>query len=190
MRVGWQARVGPAALILLTHLVFFAVVIRYAGMPSSREEGQAATYIRFALIPDRAKPRPAKALAAEPPPAACERKPTLRREAPVAPVATHVPAAPAPTAEAEAPAPQVATLDMEALRSAARRADRERATTALERQRESEQLRSEDDSALARGIQRAKRPNCQTAYSGGEKLNLIMLIPLALDTIRDKGCKW
>ncbi len=79
---------------------------------------------------------------------------------------------------------------MEGLRIAARQVDSERVPTALERLREAEQLRSEDDSKLARGIKKAKRPNCQTAYAGGEKANPLLLIPLAIDTITGKGCKW
>lgn len=51
-------------------------------------------------------------------------------------------------------------------------------------------LRVEYDSLLARGVARAKRPDCRTAYNGGEKANLLVLIPLALGAVRDKGCKW
>lgn len=42
----------------------------------------------------------------------------------------------------------------------------------------------------APAVRQAKRPDCQTKYSGGEKANLLLLIPLAIETITDKACKW
>jgi len=103
-----------------------------------------------------------------------------------------VPAAPASdTLVATEPQPAAAAqprLDLAALRASARRIDSERVPTADER--EQEPLRSLDDSNLARAVREAKRPDCQTKYSGGEKANLLLLIPLAIETITDKGCKW
>jgi len=45
----------------------------------------------------------------------------------------------------------------------------------------------EKDSQWAKPIEAAQRPPCDSAYS---PLGLMAIIPLALDTIRDKGCKW
>ena len=192
MNRSWQLRAGPGALIVLAHLVFFAVLIRYAGAPSTRDEQGAARYVSFVLLPEKAGPAPAEVVAVRPPlprkrMAAVQREEAAPAQAVQAPATQD--AAPEPEAS-EVVVSQGNRLDMEALRSAARQADRERVPTALERLREAEQMRSQDDSPLVRGIQRAKRPNCQTAYSGGDKLNLIMLIPLVVDTVTDKGCKW
>jgi len=73
---------------------------------------------------------------------------------------------------------------MEALRAAARQVDSERGPAAPE------PLRASDDSELSRAVRRAKRPDCQTKYAGGEKADILLLIPLAIDTITGKGCKW
>ncbi|VXC10607.1 hypothetical protein [Massilia sp. 9I] len=186
----WLARIGPGALILLVHLVLFALLVRYAGTPSGRDEERPAHYISFALIPEKARPKPVKP--AVPPPTARKRTATVRRDeaAPAVVAAPVVQDAAPQEAQSEPVAAPARRLDMDALRSAARRAEQERVPTALERLRESEQVRSEDDDPLVKGIKRAKRPNCQTAYAGGEKANIFLLIPLAIDTIRDKGCKW
>jgi len=40
---------------------------------------------------------------------------------------------------------------------------------------------------LEKDVERAKRADCRSAYQGG---GLLAVIPLAIDTVRDKGCKW
>jgi hypothetical protein len=193
MNRAWRLRAGPGALIVLAHLAFLIVLLRYAGTPSPRDEVPAAAYIAFTLVPASVGPVRMEAKAVPPPATSRKRTAAIRRDQPAQPAAVHAPAASQSAAQEGEPEPAALEgnrLDMDALRAAARRVEQERVPTAPERLRESEQMRSEDDSALARGIQRAKRPDCRTAYGGGTKLNLIMLIPLAMDTIRDKGCKW
>ncbi|QOY94890.1 hypothetical protein IM543_03040 [Massilia sp. UMI-21] len=195
MRRGWRPRAGTGACILLAHLVLLAVVIRYAGIPSAREEAPDAVYMALTLVPERTAPRlPEPALSAPSPPLRRHRDRVVRRQdaAAPAPVETPTLARPGPQdATAERRAAQPRRLDMEALRAAARDVEREDGRSASERLRAAEQLRSEDDSPLARGIRRAKRPDCQTAYAGDSpKADLFILVPLVLDTIRDKGCKW
>ena len=190
---GWKlrSRIGPAALIVLAHIVLVVVLIRYAGTPSARDKTVNATYIAFTMIAVTAKP-PAPAVIASPP-LRRDRRAIAHRVQPASPVPVHIAAilesdVRAPDAEGQPVQP--GTLDMEGLRIAARDAQRERGPTALERQRDSEPLRADDDSTLAREIRKAKRPSCQTAYAGGEKANLLLLVPLAIDTITGKGCKW
>ena len=79
---------------------------------------------------------------------------------------------------------------MESLRGLARQVEKERVPTALERVRTAEQLRGSDDNNLARAIKRAKNPDCQKKYAGGTEANLLLLIPLAIDTITGTGCTW
>lgn len=192
MKQGWRLRAVPGALIILAHLVVLAFLVRHAGTPSDRDEAPAATYVTLALVPATTRPRPVQAPEVTLSPSPSKRSAAVQRDEPAPTAQVEVPAAPpaAQEGEPEQAAPQGGRLDIDALRAAARRVEQERVPTALERLRESEQVRGEDDSALVRGIQHAKRPKCQTAYSGGEKLNLIMLIPLVIDTVRDKGCKW
>jgi hypothetical protein len=98
-------------------------------------------------------------------------------------------AAPAETTTAPAPAP-TGKLDMESLRGLARQVEKERLPTALERLLTAEQLRGADDNNLSRAIKRAKNPDCQKKYAGGTDVNLLLLIPLAIDTITGTGCTW
>lgn len=181
-----------AALIVLAHVVLVAAFLTHGGVQDRVKESGPASYIAFAFI---AAPKPAQPVAATQAPAIT---PPLRRAAPAAtpertpaPVFA-VPAAPASDAlVATEPQPAAAAqprLDLAALRASARRIDSERVPTAGER--EQEPLRSLDDSNLARAVREAKRPDCQTKYSGGDKANLLLLIPLAIETITDKGCKW
>lgn len=73
---------------------------------------------------------------------------------------------------------------MESLRAVARQVDSESEPVGIE------PLRASDDSQLARAVRKAKRPDCQTKYSGGTSFDVLLLIPLAIETITDKGCKW
>lgn len=185
-----RARIGPGALIVLAHVVLFVALLRHAGTPSVSDDKGSAVTMALTLIPFTAAPPPPTTVAPTTVPVSRQRRSTARR---VQPEAVDLPAAApsdAPDPGPEFLAPQGEKLDMEALRSAARRMEQQRLPTAPTRPREPEQLGTETDNALARGIRRAKRPDCQTAYAGGDKANLFMLIPLALDTIRDKGCKW
>lgn len=43
------------------------------------------------------------------------------------------------------------------------------------------------DERLERAIERARRPDCKSAYSG---LGLLAVIPLAKDAVTGTGCKW
>jgi hypothetical protein len=45
----------------------------------------------------------------------------------------------------------------------------------------------ERDDRLGRAIERARRPDCKSAYSG---LGLLAVIPLAKDAVTGSGCKW
>jgi len=40
---------------------------------------------------------------------------------------------------------------------------------------------------LAEDLEKAGKPDCRTAYGG---LGLLAVVPLAVDAVRDKGCKW
>ena len=45
----------------------------------------------------------------------------------------------------------------------------------------------EHEDKLKKDIDKAKREDCRSAYAGG---GLLAAIPIAIDTVRDKGCKW
>ncbi|TXF97565.1 hypothetical protein [Massilia arenae] len=187
-------RIGPGALILLGHMLLAYALLQHVGAPTRGPEPAPANYIELAFIaaprmPVPAAAAPAAAAAADRRPAVAPRSP-VRRPAVTAPVESALVAVPVLASEehhaAEAPdvAPQPGRVNMEALRAAARQADSERGPVALE------PLRASDDSALARAVRKAKVPDCQTKYAGGEKANILLLVPLAIDTITGKGCNW
>lgn len=188
------ARVAPAALIALVHILFVLALLHFTGARVDTDR-TPADYIAFVFIPAPAKSSPEVRSApasvvipaTRPPRIATPREqPAFSAPAPI----DIAPQAAAPDAPPQAAPAATGKLDMESLRSAARQVEKERVPTALERLRTSEHMQAREESSLSRKISEAKRPDCQTKYSGGTSLDLIRLIPLAIDTITDTGCKW
>lgn len=203
---GATTRAGSGALIVLAHLLFVFALVHYAS-PRPDNDSTPVNYIAFAFIVAPVKPVPVSVPIPQarsvPPPVAVPavRPPRIAtpRSMPASaePMTIITPseqaASATPTESVTAPAPAsgpTGKLDMESLRGLARQVEKERVPTALERVRTDEQMRSRDDTKLSRAISEAKRPDCQTKYSGGDKLDLIRLIPLAIDTITGTGCNW
>lgn len=202
--LGARSRAGSVAFIVLAHVLFVLALLHYAS-PRTDNASTPVDYITFAFIvaPEKPVPPPApmpQARSASPPVAAHVVR-SARIATPRATPASPEPitiitpqqetpsAMPAETTTAPAPAP-TGKLDMESLRGLARQVEKERVPTALERVRTAEQLRGADDNNLARAIKRAKNPDCQKKYAGGTDANLLLLIPLAIDTITGTGCTW
>lgn len=200
---GSLPRVGAGFLIGIAHLGLLLALVRYAQKafePDSAPVSSMAVTFVPAFVAPAAPPAAASVPTSTPP--AREKAPAPSRassrsvQEPSAPASQPVADAPV-TAAPAAPAPVAAPvsgatprLDMDAVRQAARQAARERVPTALERVREAELHRDMDDNDTARAIKKTARPDCRTAYGGGTKANLFILIPLAIDTITDHGCKW
>jgi len=184
-----QLRVGPGALIILAHLVFLAILLRYAGTPAVRDETGPADYIEFVPVPAKARPRPVEA--ATPSPAPRKPKATPVQAAPASSDMVAVPSVPEPQESSpEQAVAQGKQLDMDALRATARRVAREHVPEPFEQVRDAEHRLEIEKKDLGRAIREAKRPPCTKKYSGGTSLNVFALIPLAIDTITDTGCKW
>ena len=188
----WLAlRAGPGALIVLVHLVLLGILLRYAGMPSFRETLPPANYISLKLLPATSRPQAVEAPASTPPPVLRPRKARVEAAVPVHVAPLAVPTVQeAPEAQAEPAAPQEKRLDMGALRADARRIAREHVPEPFEQVRDAEHRLEADKKDLGRAIREAKRPPCTKKYSGGTSVNVFALIPLAIDTITDTGCKW
>jgi len=197
---GARSRAGSVAFIVLAHVLFVLALLHYAS-PRPDNDSTPVDYIAFAFIVAPEKPAPVPQARSAPPPVAAQVVRLARIATPrampappepmtiIAPPQETPSAAPAETTTATASAP-TGKLDMESLRGLARQVEKERVPTALERVRTAEQMSSRDDNKLSRAINEAKRPDCQKKYSGGDKLNLIRLIPLAIDTITGTGCNW
>ncbi len=188
------SRLGSGVLIALAHILFVLALLHFTGARIDTDS-TPADYIAFVFIPAPAKSSPEvrSAPASVVIPATRPRRIAAPREQPAfsapAPIVI-APQAVAPDAPPQAATAATGKLDMESLRSAARQVEKERVPTALERLRTAEQMQAREESSLSRKISEAKRPDCQTKYSGGTSLDLIRLIPLAIDTITDTGCKW
>jgi len=76
-------------------------------------------------------------------------------------------------------------LDMKAARATARLIDKHRKDGLVAHPKPDPPLQRDD--RLERAIERARRPDCKSAYSG---LGLLALIPLAKDAVTGTGCKW
>ena len=197
---GATSRAGSVALILLAHVLFVLALVHYAS-PRPDNVSTPVDYIAFAFIVAPVKPTPVPQVRSEPPPVSVQivRPPRIatQRAMPASPEPMTIiaapeetpSAAPAETTTAPAAAP-TGKLDMESLRGLARQVEKERVPTALERLRTAEQLRGADDTNLSRAIKKAKNPDCQKKYAGGTETNLLLLVPLAIDTITGTGCTW
>ena len=195
---GTTSRAGSIAFIVLAHVLFVLALVHYAS-PRPDNVSTPVDYIAFAFIVAPEKPAPVPQARSAPPPVAIQvvRPPRIatQRAMPASPEPITIITPPQETPSATpaetttAPAPS-GKLDMESLRGLARQVEKERVPTALERVRTAEQLRGADDNNLARAIKRAKNPDCQKKYAGGTNVNLLLLIPLAIDTITGTGCTW
>jgi len=197
---GARTRAGSVAFIVLAHVLFVLALVHYAS-PRPDNASTPVDYIAFAFIVAPVKPTPVPQARSAPPPVAVPavRPPRIvtTRPTPASPEPITIitppqetpSATPGETTTAPASAP-TGKLDMESLRGLARQVEKERVPTALERVRTAEQLRGADDNNLARAIKRAKNPDCQKKYAGGTNVNLLLLIPLAIDTITGTGCTW
>lgn len=197
---GATSRAGSVAFIVLAHVLFVLALVHYAS-PRPDNVSIPVDYIAFAFIVAPVKPTPVPQVRSAPPPVSVQvvRPPRIatQRAMPASPEPMTIIAAPEETSTATpaetttAPASaSTGKLDMESLRGLARQVEKEREPTALERLRTAEQLREADDNNLSRAIKRAKNPDCQKKYAGGTETNLLLLIPLAIDTITGTGCTW
>jgi len=186
-------RFGTGLFIVLAHLVLVAALLHHANRPRIEDTGPVE-YMSYIVVPTPAAPTVEERTASiTPPPVRRSRPPAARLEAQPAMTIVSPAEAPAVPAPAEGTAPSTSPspkLDMVALRADARRAGKDYEPEPFEQVRAAESRLEAEKKDLGRAIANTKRPPCTKKYSGGEKLNLIALIPLAIDTITDTGCKW
>ncbi|QJE02776.1 hypothetical protein HH212_24510 [Massilia forsythiae] len=167
----------------------------------------------LASAPDAVRERPAAAAPATPPrPARMARRaapvvtpkpstpaasaPDIAAIAVDTPSSTDTPTAAAPPMPAAEDAPGAAArdessaprFDIAAARRAARQGGRQdKNLVALPEHTPNVVLQREREEKAQQAMERARRGDCRTAYAG---LSLLAVIPLVIDTVRDKGCKW
>ncbi|MBC3916844.1 hypothetical protein H8L32_05095 [Undibacterium sp. CY18W] len=79
------------------------------------------------------------------------------------------------------------SLDLDALRSSALAMDRQRKPGEIEQMQASHRRSDTLEKRLGEGAKRAEKKECLKAFSG---LGLLAVIPLAVSTVVDTGCKW
>jgi hypothetical protein len=80
-------------------------------------------------------------------------------------------------------------LDLDNLRKLALDNDRQRDKHGIDHLREEESLAKAENGSDAKLVGKAIRKDCRTAYSG-PTFNVLAIVPLVIDTVTDKGCKW
>lgn len=78
-------------------------------------------------------------------------------------------------------------LDLDAVRSSALALERQRKPSEIEQMQASHRRGDSLEKRLGEGTKRAEKKECLKAYSG---LGLLAVIPLAVSSVVDTGCKW
>ncbi|MES2040057.1 MAG: hypothetical protein V4495_19750 [Pseudomonadota bacterium] len=78
-------------------------------------------------------------------------------------------------------------LDLDAVRSSALALERQRKPSEIEQIQTSHRRGDSLEKRLGEGTKRAEKKDCLKAYSG---IGLLAVIPLAVSTVVDTGCKW
>lgn len=79
------------------------------------------------------------------------------------------------------------SLDLEALRSTALAQERRRKRSEIEQMQAGHWRDQSLEQQLGSATQKAQRKDCRNAYAG---IGLLAIIPLAVSTVVDTGCKW
>lgn len=185
-----RRKVGLVLIVLAVHVAVVGTLLRTIS-PTASASNATEIFPRLLLrmLPTPSAPRRAVAVA-QAPTVAKLNKPALARTSTHSAAHTRLPT---PDAPAEAPSQSptqssaITLPDAENLRAMAGSNYRNRSRGALESLHQSEERDSTMETRLASGVKRAQRPDCRTAYAGG---TLLAVIPILVDTVRDKGCKW
>lgn len=78
-------------------------------------------------------------------------------------------------------------LNLDALRGSALAMERQRKPSEIEQMQASHRRTDSMEKRLGEGVKKAEKTDCLKAYSG---IGLLAVIPLAVSTVVDTGCKW
>ncbi|MFZ6721847.1 hypothetical protein [Undibacterium sp. Ji49W] len=188
-------------LIMLMHLALWQV-IRHPGL-----SGRAHTkddVVAYLDVLNIVQPRPKPPVADDLPPKVVSTTPPTKslaiRNTPQTPLAK-VPLASAPSSSPVTTLPPVVEtdqsntgnnnntpgLDLDTLRASALALDRQRKPGEIEQMQASHRRSDTLEKRLGEGAKRAEKKECLKAFSG---LGILAVIPLAVSTVVDTGCKW
>ena len=187
------ARTASILAVAALHLGFVILIIQQSSWFRPADKQAAIHYLQLLpLTPDTPHNKPAPSLA--PQQATSGVTPRISRRQPVTPppaVAMQSMNIPAPASSAspqEAALPgRAPALDLDSLKRSALAIDRQRQPGTIEQIQQSHRRDESLEKQLADGTRKAERKDCLKAYSG---IGLLGLIPLAVSTVVDTGCKW
>ncbi len=194
-----QHRLAVAVLLLL-HLCIWLAWPRWRQPAQSNDQaGLEISWIRsvkpapHVAEADSVKFQPAKVVV----PVAPKPRRTLSQAAPLSPpgtVSTPVTAAEPRDATPESSGSQTADplavaspLDLDQLRGAARQLGKQQKPDTIAQIQESHRRDQRMETQLGQNVAKAAKKDCLKAYSG---IGLLAVIPLAVSTVVDTGCKW
>jgi hypothetical protein len=174
------------AISLLLHAIVLAWLVHQAPAPRLEDTPQRRSALVFVTVRPKPPPRPPAApkpaaIAASTAPARPPRaivRPAVASNAPPAIAVERSQSATPAEVPVNAPA-----FDIDAARTAARAVAKEEGSG----MRSGATLKETREEKLGRSIEKARRHDCKTAYAG---MSLLAVIPLAIDTVTDTGCKW
>lgn len=180
-------------LVIVAHILFWQLLRQQNGIPRHTSDNPVVHYLQFLQIvppppiletqptaPPQVKPE--RAL----PNTMSKRQRTTSAMSVQPPATADVISPPAPPTISEQPVARQG-LDLDALRSSALAIEKQRKPTEIEQIQASHRQAESLEKRLAEGTKRAEKKECLKAYSG---IGLLAVIPLAVSTVVDTGCKW
>lgn len=193
--MAWNERRGPLLAGVTAAILLHGLALIWQG-PSWRQGRPDTLRLQVMLQPKPAAvpaSRPAEparlASATLTTPTPHPRRPSkipLSRQA-GAPISTMPAVTGNPPAETPPTTDATPTIDLDAARKTASALVREEAARQPKTHPALARAEPEQESRLAKDFQKSVRADCKEAYSG---FGLLAVVPLVLDTVRDKGCKW
>jgi pyruvate/2-oxoglutarate dehydrogenase complex dihydrolipoamide acyltransferase (E2) component len=178
-----------AGLVALLHVAVLQVLLKHGLTQDTVAPKMLVVYLDVPVAHPPAKPEATQPSHART--TATRTKPKSAPRTSKQAVETLASEAPQKSAKAAAnPATEAAPkLDMDAMIEQAKGMDRRRIISGLDRLHESERQHGTLEEKFGTSVAKATREDCRTKYVSPTP-NLLLLIPLAIETITDKGCKW
>jgi hypothetical protein len=163
--------------VLLIHLLIFAALNVGRVLYSHRPETVSTVW----MIPEVVPPKVVRATRP------ADMKSVPRPARPVVNAIASKPEAPSETLTETPTPPSEVHLDLDSLRAQAVQQEISRKKSPVELANEANQKNHSFETQVDESVDKAKRDDCRTAYSGA---GLLAVIPIAADLIRGKGCKF
>ena len=180
-------------LVIVAHILFWQLLRQQNSIPHQARDNPVVHYLQFLQItppPPVLESLPTAPLQVKSERAlqntVSKRQRTTTTLSALPPATADVISPPAPPAVSEQAGARQG-LDLDALRGSALAIEKQRKPTEIEQIQASHRQADSLEKRLAAGTKRAEKKECLKAYSG---IGLLAVIPLAVSTVVDTGCKW